>query len=30
MKTAVAKNLSQTIIICVEYQNFSKSIRQPC
>ena len=30
MKTAVAKNLSQSIIICVEHQNFSKSIRQPC
>src|SRR6218665_2483317 len=24
------KNLSQSIIICVEHQNFSKSIRQPC
>ena len=30
MKTAVAKNLSQSIIICVEHQNFSKNIRQPC
>src|SRR6218665_3087014 len=30
MKTAVAKNLSQSIIICVEHQNFTKSIRQPC
>ena len=30
MKTAVAKNLSQSIIIYVEHQNFSKSIRQPC
>src|SRR6218665_2595091 len=30
MKTAVAKNLSQSIIICVEHQNFSKSIRQSC
>src|SRR6218665_1336788 len=30
MKTAVAKNLSQSIIICVEHQNFSKSIRQAC
>src|SRR6218665_2755705 len=29
-KTAVAKNLSQSIIICVEHQNFSKSIRRPC
>ena len=29
MKTAVAKNLSQSIIICVEHQNFSKSIQQP-
>jgi len=29
MKTAVTKNLSQSIIICVEQQNFSKSIRQP-
>ena len=24
MKTAVAKNLSQSIIICVEHQNFTK------
>ena len=30
MKTAVAKNLSQSIIICVKHQKFSKSIRQPC
>ena len=30
MKTAVAKNLRQSIIICVEHQNFSKRIRQPC
>ena len=30
MKTAVAKNLSQSIIICVEHQNSSKSIWQPC
>ena len=30
MKTTVAKNLSQSIIICVEHQHFSKSIRQPC
>ena len=30
MKTAVAKNLSQSIIICVGHQHFSKSIRQPC
>src|SRR6218665_2516274 len=30
MKTAVAKNLSQSIIICVEHQNFSKGIRQSC
>ena len=32
VKTAVAKNLSQSIIrpICVEHQNLSKSIRQPC
>jgi len=30
IKTAVAKNLSQSIIIFVEHQNFSKCIRQPC
>src|SRR6218665_1378558 len=30
MKTEVAKNLSQSIIICVEHQHFSKSIRLPC
>ena len=30
MKTAVAKNLSQSIIICIEHQHLSKSIRQPC
>jgi hypothetical protein len=27
---AVAKSLSQSIIICVEHQNFSKSIPQLC
>ena len=30
MKIAVAKNLSQSIIICDEHQYFSKSIRQSC